>query len=476
MADEPASAGHEPSARRGPTRRQLLVAGALLLGGAGGVGALLAARTGEGDDPTGPLPELPTLPLRRDGGALVASLTAAALGPGLAYEGSVPGPVLRVREGDRVRLAFRNRTDAHSSLHLHGLPIGPDVDRPLQHLLPGEQDEREFVLPAGSTGTSWYHPHAHGDVERQLLAGLAGAVVVTGPVDELPGLVEADDRLVMITRRGRDLVVNGALHPLLAASAGRIRLRLLNATAGDVLRLGVRDADGGRVELQQLAADTGLLERPEPVPEVLLPPGGRAEVTVDARPDAPASRLRLTALPYSANTDGSGAGPARTLLSIDLPAGASLPPLPLRLGEVPALDPARAVRTRRIVLDADAHGSFTVDGRAFDHDRVDATAELGTLEVWEVRNAHTVDHPFHLHSYRFQVLDVDGRPPPFRAWLDTVDVRGGQTVRLAVPFTGWTGRTVYHCHVASHEDLGMMAVLEVLPPRDGREAEPAAVR
>jgi hypothetical protein len=229
--------------------------------------------------------------------------------------------VLRVREGDRVRLAFRNRTDAHSSLHLHGLPIGPDVDRPLQHLLPGEQDEREFVLPAGSAGTSWYHPHAHGDVERQLLAGLAGAVVVTGPVDELPGLAEADDRLVMITRRGRDLVVNGALHPLLTASAGRVRLRLLNATAGDVLRLGVRDADGGRVELQQLAADTGLLERPEPVPEVLLPPGGRAEVTVDARPDAPASRLRLTALPYSANTDGSGAGPARTLLSIDLPAG-----------------------------------------------------------------------------------------------------------------------------------------------------------
>ena len=453
----------EPRAGRGPTRRQLLLAGVLVVGGLAG-GAVVATRRDAEAGPTGPLPDLPRLPLRADAGTLVGSLTAAALGTGLAYEGSVPGPVVRVREGDRLRLAFRNDTDAHSSLHLHGLPIGPDVDRPLDHVLPGEGDLRELVLPAGSAGTYWYHPHAHGDVERQLLAGLAGAVVVDGPVDELPGLAEADDRLVMVTRRGRDLLVNGAPHPLLTAAATRVRLRLLNATAGDVLRLAVRDTDDDRVALHQLASDGGLLERPARVQEVLLPPGGRAEVTVDAAPDRPGlQRLRLTALPYSVNADGSGAGPARTLLSIDVPDGPALPPLPAALGEVPALDPAGAARTRRVVLDSGAAGGFTVDGRAFDHDRTDATAELGTLEVWEVVNDHTVDHPFHLHSYRVQVLDVDGRPPAHRAWLDTVNVRGGQTVRLAVPFTGGAGRTVYHCHVASHEDLGMMAVLEVRP-------------
>ena len=455
----------EPQPAGGSTRRQLLVTGALGLGGAGGLGAVLAARRSEEPGPTGSLPGLPLLPLRREGGALVGSLTAAALGASLAYEGSTPGPVLRVREGDRIRLAFRNRTDVHSSLHLHGLPIGPDVDRPLDHLLPGDGDLREFDLPAGSAGTYWYHPHAHGDVERQLLAGLAGAVVVDGPADDLPGLAEADDRLVVLTRQSRELLVNGAPHPLLTAAAPRVRLRLLNATAGDVLRLAVRDAYGARLDLHQLASDGGLLERPRPVREVLLPPGGRAEVTVDAVPGPLGrQRLRLTALPYSINADGSGAGPARTLLSLDVPDQPALPPLPAELGEVPVLDPARAVRTRRIVLDAGAAGGFTVDGRAFDHDRTDATAELGTLEVWEVVNAHTVDHPFHLHSYRVQVLDVDGRPPPHRAWLDTVPVRGGQTVRLAVPFTGWSGRTVYHCHIASHEDLGMMAVLDVRPP------------
>jgi FtsP/CotA-like multicopper oxidase with cupredoxin domain len=56
--------------------------------------------------------------------------------------------------------------------------------------------------------------------------------------------------------------------------------------------------------------------------------------------------------------------------------------------------------------------------------------------LWEIVNAHSVDHPFHLHSHRVQVLDVDGRPPSHAVWLDTVNVRGGQTVLLAVPLTG----------------------------------------
>jgi FtsP/CotA-like multicopper oxidase with cupredoxin domain len=301
-------------------------------------------------------------------------------------------------------------------------------------------------------------------VERQLLAGLVGAVVVAGPVDDLPGLAEADDQLVMITRDARELVVNGTRHPLLTAAAARVRLRLLNATAADVLRLAVVDGENSERDVHQVASDGGMLARPERIREVLLPPGGRAEVVVDAIPGDPGTqRLRLIARAYSVNADGSGSSRTRTLLSLDVPGGPQLPPLPSRLGEVAVLDAGNAVRTRRIVLDADATGGFTINGRAFDPERTDLTAALGTLEIWEVVNAHTVDHPFHLHSYRVQVLDVDGRPPPHPAWLDTVNVRGGQTVRLAVPLTGWPGRTVYHCHVASHEDLGMMGVLQVRP-------------
>jgi FtsP/CotA-like multicopper oxidase with cupredoxin domain len=115
------------------------------------------------------------------------------------------------------------------------------------------------------------------------------------------------------------------------------------------------------------------------------------------------------------------------------------------------------------VLDADAPAASPSTAGPSTPTGPTSPPELDTLEIWEIANAHTVDHPFHLHSYRVQLLDTDGRPPRHRAWLDTVNVRGGQTVRLAIPFTGEPGRTVYHCHIANHEDLGMMATLDVRP-------------
>ena len=408
-----------------------------------------------------PLPDLAELALGTAAdGARTGELTAAADATGvtgLAYNGTSPGPLLRLREGERVRLAFRNDTDAHSSLHLHGLPLGPAADAPFAHLGPGSADVREFVLPPGSAGTYWYHPHAHGDVERQLLAGLAGPVVVTGPLDELPGLAGADDRLLVMTRSGSEVRTNGVLHPLVQARAGRVRLRLLNATAGDHLLIGlVRGRE--RVPVHLVATDTGSVERPVELAEVLLAPGERAEVLVDT---TTAGTLGVQALPYSVYGDGGTRSEERTLAVLRVPGGLTPVPLPGRLLPFERLDPAGAVRTRRLVLDADGHGGYTLDGHAFDAARTDAHAQLGTVEVWELANAHTTDHPFHLHSYPFQVLDRGATPEPFPAWRDTVNVPADATVRIVVPFRGEGGRTVYHCHIASHEDLGMMGVLEV---------------
>ena len=409
-------------------------------------------------------PELPTLSTlaltRGEGGTRVGELTAAAAGAGLAYNGTAPGPLVRLREGDRVELRFRNDTDADSSLHLHGLPLTAAVDRPLTHLAPGESDSRSFVVPAGSAGTYWYHPHAHGDVERQLLAGLAGAVVVEGPLDHVPGLRDADDRLVMLTRVGPDVVANGADQPVLTARSGLVRLRLLNATAGDHLLLAAVREDGTRERLHLVATDGGMVERPRPLDELLLAPGERAEVLLAA--DTPGT-IGLQRLPYSVYGDGGETNDERTLVTVRVPAGHRAVALPGRLLAVEELDPSTAVRTRRVVFAA-TDDAFTIDGRTFEMDRVDARATHGTLEIWEVVNDHTSDHPFHLHSHPVQVLDRDGVPDAFRAWRDTVNVPPRSTVRLLAPFRqGGTGRTVYHCHIVNHEDLGMMGILEVEP-------------
>jgi len=157
-------------------------------------------------------------------------------------------------------------------------------------------------------------------------------------------------------------------------------------------------------------------------------------------------------------------GPSRleTLLTIVAPANPKPLPLPTSLAPVERLDLSKAVATRRFELgERMMQAEFFINGQMFDASRVDVQSKLGTLEVWEIVNKTDMDHPFHLHIYPFQVVSVNGRPEPYRAWKDVVNVRERDTVRIAVPFRDFTGVTVYHCHILEHEDRGMMGVLKV---------------
>jgi FtsP/CotA-like multicopper oxidase with cupredoxin domain len=71
------------------------------------------------------------------------------------------------------------------------------------------------------------------------------------------------------------------------------------------------------------------------------------------------------------------------------------------------------------------------------------------------------DHPFHIHTNAFQVVSENDRSPRFSAWRDVVNVPMGESVRIRISFQDFSGRTVYHCHILDHEDLGMMAVIEM---------------
>ena len=102
---------------------------------------------------------------------------------------------------------------------------------------------------------------------------------------------------------------------------------------------------------------------------------------------------------------------------------------------------------------------FLINGRQFDRRRVDTQVRLGTVEDWEIINQGAMDHPFHLHTNSFQVLDADGQPE--RAWRDVLLVPARQRRRFRVRFDDFAGKTVYHCHILDHEDLGMMGVIEM---------------
>jgi FtsP/CotA-like multicopper oxidase with cupredoxin domain len=109
--------------------------------------------------------------------------------------------------------------------------------------------------------------------------------------------------------------------------------------------------------------------------------------------------------------------------------------------------------------------SFTINGMAFDPERIDTVAKVGTVEEWEIVNGGGMmmdfDHPFHIHTNAFQVVKENSQSARFQAWRDVVNVPMGGSVRIRIPFRDFSGRTVYHCHILDHEDLGMMAVIEM---------------
>jgi FtsP/CotA-like multicopper oxidase with cupredoxin domain len=130
--------------------------------------------------------------------------------------------------------------------------------------------------------------------------------------------------------------------------------------------------------------------------------------------------------------------------------------LPSTLRPVPALDPAGATATRLMVLT-----QGFINGRIFDMSRVDVSAPLGATEIWGVENLVGMDHPFHLHGFRFQVLERNGVAEPYRSWKDTVNVPKHETVRFIVRYDDFSGKWMFHCHILDHEDHGMMGILEV---------------
>lgn len=445
--------------------------------------------------------------LRSSGGLLEVVLTAAATmvpwGDGeryaLTFNGTVPGPTLRVRPGDLLRVTLKNDLDETTNLHTHGLHVSPDGNSDNVSLMiePGRALTYEYQLPANHpSGTFWYHPHHHGYVASQVFGGLAGVIIVDDAIDDLPEMQSTTERILVLSdprigttadvlvastadkqqgREGDVVLVSGALEPRIAAVSGSVeRWRIVNASSSRYYRLSV-DAPN----MYLIGSDQGRLRSPQQVTDILLTPGQRAEVLVPL-PNAGTVTLSTTAVDRGSMSMGGGMGgmggmgrsrsssntdTRTTLLTVDVSRSSNtvapvLPPI-LR-GTMPASGGATDSR-RSISFGAMSMGTgeFVIDGKSFDEHRIDTSAKLGTTEEWTITNNSMMDHPFHLHVWPFQVLSRSNGAAPDPGWRDTVNIPTGQSVTILVPFEDYSGTTVYHCHILDHEDLGMMATINV---------------
>jgi FtsP/CotA-like multicopper oxidase with cupredoxin domain len=439
---------------------------------------------------------------------LVAQETTVAIPGGsaraLTYNGLLPGPLLEMQPGDAVRIRLHNRLDQPTNLHYHGLhiPPGGTADNVFLNVAPGASQTYDFTLPADHrAGTFYYHPHRHGTVADQVFAGLGGVLIVRGALDRIPEVQAAREQVLflkdlpagddgtargvgpmgmgrMLGREGPVLTVNGQVKPELSVPAGGLlRLRIVNGSNARFWRLALQ---GHRFHL--IATDGGTIEVPVDLEELLLAPGERAEVLVQANRSG--GRYRLLNLPYTrvrggrmgggmgprrgmgmGMSMGSGLAPQGELTIATLSYAGSVDPLPLPQRLLPVEPLPQPVRTRRFELNhgmAPGQGMvFLINGRPYDHHRTDTRVRLGDTEDWEVVNTGVMDHPFHVHINPFQVISRNGTPEPVRAWKDVVLVRPGETVRIRTRFADFPGRTVYHCHIFDHEELGMMGNLQI---------------
>jgi FtsP/CotA-like multicopper oxidase with cupredoxin domain len=275
----------------------------------------------------------------------------------------------------------------------------------------------------------------------------------------------------MMGREGELLLLNGQSAPHLAGRSGeRERWRIVNACTSRYLAL---DLSGQRPRV--LGRDVGRLAKDVALEDVVLAPGNRLDLVVDMREGSselvahPVDRGGMMGGMMGGGGPSVGEGGPVTLARVEVGSGEARDE-----GGIPATPSLRDLRgaevdQRRSITFQMGMGemmdggggpmTFAFDGREFDVDRIDQQVRLGTVEEWTIGNDSPMDHPFHLHVWPMQLLEVDGHEVSEPLWLDVVNVPARSRVKVRVAFENFGGKTVYHCHILDHEDRGMMATV-----------------
>lgn len=472
-----------------PSRRSLLI-------GAGG-GALTLA-----------------LPLRRLHAAPGATEMILTASPGTTpiigakfpdtkvwcYNSQVPGPEIRLRQGDRLRATLENRLDEDTTVHWHGVRVpnamdgAADVTQPSTQ--PGESFVYEFTVP--DAGTYWYHPHAHSS--EQVGRGLSGAFIIEEaeslPVDRdvvwllgdyrlkrdasIAGGFDNHMEMSMAGRVGNVTTINGRVPNLFPVRSGeRIRLRLINGAPARIFGLEFR-----KHRPLVIALDGQPIEPHAPDGNrVVLGPAMRADIILDlaGEPGSSASVVdsfyddlsyRLVDLNYS------DAPPLRAK-----PLG---PPVKLPPNTMPEPDLERA-QSHDVTLTGGmmsgtgmsggmgmgggmggmmgsgsmwAINGVAMPGDDMAHMKPIITLTRGKSYVLAIDNQTAWYHPIHLHGHSFRVITRNGRRTKYQEWRDTVLVPPRERAEVAFVADN-PGDWMFHCHILDHQDGGMMSVIRV---------------
>jgi suppressor of ftsI len=454
----------------------------------------------------------PEPPMQFSRGGVLDATLVAALGSKkingtvdqlMEFNKLMPATTFVVCPGDLMRVDLVNKLPIPMNLHVHGLHVSPKGhgDNIFLTINPLQTYDYRYQLPLDhEAGAFWYHPHLHGLVDVETTAGLIGAIIVEGGLDNV--LSKIPQRIIVIhggklvppggkplpipgTKPGqikpppnpgpKEDLVNGAYDPTLRIRPGQLqRWRIWNSTGERELKIVLPGTT-----FQLLAKDGNTLQHMRPMKTLLIGAGERVEVLVRG---GPAGKTQLQSLrfqpcfrscfdPFGGVPQTGrdfGFQPLLTVVSGGARVNDRLPTAPL--ANPPDLR-TRTVDVHRTIMLArhqvpQKPPEFPVSGKLFDPNRVDVTMKLNSVEEWTIKNECNGRlkewHNWHIHQNPFQLISVNGRPVKFVDWQDTLNIAPCATVVIRLNPVDFTGKFVMHCHLTFHEDHGMMAVVQVL--------------
>lgn len=411
------------------------------------------------------------------------------------YDGLVPGPVLRMRQGETLNVRFVNELPQPSTIHWHGVRIENAFDGVAgltqEAVPPGGTFDYRITAP--DAGTYWYHPHNRS--WEQLARGLYGVLIV-----EEPGEKSYDREMLLVFddwRLGEDgkldeasfgnlhdwshqgvlgnvLTTNGKPFWRETARPGeRLRLRIVNTANARIFALRFAGLSPRVIALDGQPVVPYALESES----LTIAPSQRIDLIVDV---PAAERVfvieEISGRPFAAGElSVSGASLERSrALGEDI----ALPQNPLNrslsLGDALAVDLLMEGGAMGGLRQARLHGElkdirdlagvgkvWAFNGVAGDHgDQALFTAARGRTVTMPIINDTNWPHAIHIHGHHFKVMARDGKPVSADIWHDTVLTDPGERVDIAFVADN-PGKWMIHCHMLEHQAAGMSAWFEV---------------
>jgi FtsP/CotA-like multicopper oxidase with cupredoxin domain len=385
----------------------------------------------------------------------------------LAYNDTIPGPLVRVRAGQPFTVDVRNDHTREDIVHWHGLHIPSDVDGAVEQGTPPvpPRSTRRYTFTPDPVGTRWYHSHgmAHRDLQKATYTGQAGVMIVDGAGE--PGAYDREVVLVLkefepyFRREGpldvefRAFTINGKMaghaEPIRVKEGERVLFRIINASATLHHRLALPGHD-----FRVVALDGNAVPVARSVPIVDLAPGERVDAIVGMTTpgvwwlgeirDAQRAAGMAIAVEYAGRP-----GPPRWIATR---------PFTWELGlfGTDAIDrTADATTTLIFKAKADGH-TWMINGKSYP-DTAPIVVQAGRRYRWIFDNQSADDHPVHLHRHTFEVVRIGDRRMS-GILKDVLNVPAWKQAEVEV-LADHPGLSLLHCHQQFHMDMGFMTMV-----------------